>query len=210
MSGFIGLAGSIVGGELNRLLFGSARFIGDIRPTITIEETHRDELRLTNHPVEQGAAITDHSFKEPPQVEMRIGWSDTGILNGPGYSKAMYNRLVALQNSRIPITVSTGKRLYQNMLITGISTETREGLENSAIVVARMRQIIIAQLTLTTVPPKEQQALPATSAPQTPNGTQQPVPVTAPPASILTRITSALTPAQQSATASANSAAGMQ
>ena len=41
------------------------RSIGGIIPDVTIEEVHTDEIELTQHPVQQGAAITDHKFKKP-------------------------------------------------------------------------------------------------------------------------------------------------
>lgn len=43
----------------------------------TLEEVHNDELEITDHPVEQGAAITDHAFKRPAEVVIRCGWSNS-------------------------------------------------------------------------------------------------------------------------------------
>lgn len=54
-------------------------------PDATIEESHNDELELTDHPVEQGATITDHAFKRPAELIVTAGWSDSpnnsGLLN---------------------------------------------------------------------------------------------------------------------------------
>ena len=38
------------------------RNIGGIFPDVTTEEIHRDELQITQHPVETGAPVTDHCF----------------------------------------------------------------------------------------------------------------------------------------------------
>ncbi len=43
----------------------------------TVEEVHDDELTLTRHPIEQGASITDHAYKEPSEVIVRCGWSNS-------------------------------------------------------------------------------------------------------------------------------------
>lgn len=177
----------IAGGVLNSLLFGVDRAIADVEPDVVIEELHHDDLQITHHPVERGAAITDHSFKLPSVCEMRIGFSDSGFLKLPHYAKRMYHRLLELQASRQLITVSTGKRLYVNMLISGISTESGIGTENSALIVVRLQQLLIAVTTTTAVPAKEVQAAPATSAPTQSTGTQQAAPVTSPPQSLLSR-----------------------
>lgn len=50
-------------------------------PQATIEEVHHDELEITDHPVEQQAAITDHAFKRPAEVIITYGWSDSPTSN---------------------------------------------------------------------------------------------------------------------------------
>lgn len=54
----------------------------DIVAQATIEETHQDDLEVTEHPVEQGAAIVDHAFKRPAEVIIKMGWSNSP--SGPG------------------------------------------------------------------------------------------------------------------------------
>lgn len=44
---------------------------------ITVEERHTDELQITEHPVESGAMITDHTFKRPAEVVVRCAWSNS-------------------------------------------------------------------------------------------------------------------------------------
>lgn len=53
------------------------RSIGDIVANITVEERHTDELQITTHPVESGAPITDHAFKRPAELTLRLGWSNS-------------------------------------------------------------------------------------------------------------------------------------
>lgn len=58
----------------------------DILAQATIEERHTDDLEVTEHPVEQGAMISDHAYKRPAEVVLRLGWSNSppargGILN---------------------------------------------------------------------------------------------------------------------------------
>ena len=57
-------------------------YLEDIVAQATIEERHKDELEVTEHPVEQGAAIADHAFKRPAEVILHLGWSNSPSVDG--------------------------------------------------------------------------------------------------------------------------------
>lgn len=59
------------------LLIPQSSVIGGITVDTTIEEQYDDSLEVTEHPVEVGAQITDHSFKRPMELVLRCGWSDS-------------------------------------------------------------------------------------------------------------------------------------
>lgn len=59
------------------VLFRNPRSIDYIIPNVAIEEIHRDRLTITSHPVEMGVAISDHAYKEPVELIMRCGWSNS-------------------------------------------------------------------------------------------------------------------------------------
>ena len=42
---------------------------------VQILESHKDDLTITDHPVEQGATITDHAYQMPAMLSLRLGWS---------------------------------------------------------------------------------------------------------------------------------------
>lgn len=75
--------------DLYALISSPVRVIGTIIPDVVVEEHHRDQLVITDHPVERGAAISDHAFKLPVEVEIRCGFSNSsaGI---EGYVQAVY------------------------------------------------------------------------------------------------------------------------
>ena len=52
---------------------GSKRNIGGVIPDVVIQEVHDDAVTITQHPVEYGAAVSDHAYREPSQVMMTIG-----------------------------------------------------------------------------------------------------------------------------------------
>ncbi len=51
--------------------------IGGIQVDTTMEEHYEDTLEITEHPVEAGANISDHSYKRPMELVLRCGWSDS-------------------------------------------------------------------------------------------------------------------------------------
>lgn len=137
------------------LIFSPTRLIGFIIPDVVVEEVHRDQLVITDHPVEQGAAISDHAFKMPSEIEMRCGWSNS-TAGTTGYVQAVYQELLALQQMRQPFSVFTGKRSYSNMLIRSLEVVTDEHSENALMVTVGLREIIIVSTTTTSAPKSQQ------------------------------------------------------
>lgn len=149
---------------LETVLLKSGRSLAGIIPNVVLEESHTDELTITNHPVEQGAAITDHAFKNPAQVTVHYGFSQSGVnvlsLSGGGDPKSIYDLLLQIQASRVPFDLVTGKRSYQNMLIASLSVTTDHESENALLVTAAMREILIVETSTVTLAPKDAQAEP--------------------------------------------------
>lgn len=153
----------------------SRRSFGGFTAMVTVDEGHTDTLTITEHPVEQGAAITDHAFKNAAELTLNVGWSDSGENNDVGVAE-IYAQLLELQASREPFDVTTGKRNYKDMLIASLVTFTDEKTENALMVQVGLRQVIIVQTQTVTVPPREVQAEPQKTAETTNTGTKQAVP----------------------------------
>lgn len=133
------------------------RSIGGLIMDVTIEETHTDELEITEHPVEQGAAVTDHAYLKPCTVTIRAGVSDSGGQSaGERRSVEAYEALLKLQGSREPFDLVTGKRVYANMLIRSLTSTTEEGSENALIFTAELRQVLLANVATVAVPRSRQ------------------------------------------------------
>jgi len=159
-------------------------------PHATIEELHRDDLEITEHPVELGAPIADHAFVRPSEVIIRCSWSNSppgspGLLgaavgvagvfapvvaagvaiaqtipaaqsmlsgNAPQQARDTYDKLLALQASRVPFDVYTGKRVYRNMLFRSLGCTTDRETENVLSITAVCKQVIIVRTTTVQVP----------------------------------------------------------
>ena len=53
------------------------RSIGTFAAQVTLEESHSDQLEISDHPVQQGASITDHAYKRPAELTIKCGWSNS-------------------------------------------------------------------------------------------------------------------------------------
>lgn len=175
------------------LLIGGNRSIMGMFADVVVKESHKDEIMMTEHPTEYGSPISDHYYKVPEEVTMEMGWSESaGKLNsllggsfiGMSLSlRGIYQGLLALQGKRL--TISTGKRLYTNMLIKSISCETDVTSENALMVKMTFKKNIVAKVKTTEVLASNQKNPEVTSGVQN-EGTKQAQPASP---SVLSQIT---------------------
>ncbi len=177
--------------DSNRKITGSSGVT--VIPDLAIRERHSDRLGITAHPIQTGAAITDHAFVMQPEFTLEFGWSNSSIAGiiqdftgtsftdvltgdlGEGYVKQVYAKIVALQQSRQLCTVVTGKRQYKNVLIESVDTYTDVGTAYSMIVSMNCKalQLVSVATTSTTSVSQSTQANPASTSPEQGNGTKQ-------------------------------------
>lgn len=131
------------------------RSIGPFNATVTLEEIASDDLEITQHPVQQGATITDHAYLKPATVSIKIMFNAADAPLAETYAK-----LRQLQANREPFDVVTGKRAYKNMLFKSLGQTNDAQTENVLSISAELQEIFIVQVETTTVPPRKQQANP--------------------------------------------------
>lgn len=149
------------------LLRGNQRTIANIRVNTTISENTNDTLTITKQPVQQGASIVDHAYKEPTTLSMSILLSDNLNLTSflPDLSK-IYTQMLNLQSSRVPFDIITPKRVYKNMLMATLSVTTDKATENILSINASFQEVIIVNISTTTVPRTSQALSAATEGTQ--------------------------------------------
>lgn len=153
---------------LSVLFSQRSRRIGIIIPDVVITEKHSDSLEITDHPVEVPTSssggssgdgvgyIADHAFRRPSELVMETGFSGGGSVldfadtSGLGLTlgkspKEIYEELLALQRSRKPFDVVTGKRMYTNMLIRVLDVTTDKASENVLMATLTLRELITTQ-----------------------------------------------------------------
>jgi len=144
------------------------RALNGIQADAVIEEEHEDELVVTEHPVEQGATISDHAYKMPARLTLTYGWSMGSPQNigaNTTFLKDVYNKFLTLQNARTLFAVYTGKRTYQNMILQSIRVDTTKETENSILIRATCREILLATTQTITVPNANNMVNPQNNAP---------------------------------------------
>ena len=149
------------------------RSLGGLYPDVVIEETHEDSLEITEHPVEQGAAVSDHAYLKPVVVTIRGGVSDAKDSGGDRPSLEFYEKLRDLQARREPFDIITGKRAYKNMLLESLSVTSDADTELSLIFTAQCREVIIVSAQAASVPPRSRHAYPGKTGGISERGSQQ-------------------------------------
>ncbi len=133
-------------------LFGTRRKIGNITVNVVITENTNDTLTITKQPVQQGASITDHAYKEPTVFSTSILFRD----NLAKSLSKVYQDLLDLQSSRVPFDIVTPKRIYRNMLIATLAQTTDKNTENCLSINASFQEVILVKVSTTQVPRSKQ------------------------------------------------------
>lgn len=123
-------------------------------------------LEITQHPVESGSAISDHSYMKPREISMTILMSDVHESLVAGQFEDSWSRsasawkiLEKIQSERLTVSVLTRVGLYQNMLIQSLTANDTDiqlfGLRADVTLVelpvARVRTVEISAADQTTV-----------------------------------------------------------
>lgn len=108
------------------LLFGrkyAKTQVGAIALDATLSEDHQYSARVTNFPVENGLIVSDHIINDPIKLTVVGLVSDTplNILLGSNRSVDAFNRLIQIFQKKEIITVITGVKVYQNMVLTALN-----------------------------------------------------------------------------------------
>lgn len=146
---------------------------GVIFPDVVLEERHDDDSVISENPLEIGTVMTDNAFDTPQELELLYLWAAASKqANGdPNFLQTMYQRFLDLKQAKIVVNVVTGKRVYPQMLIKGISEITDLDHENVLMLRIVLRQPIFTYTQTVTISPAAQQALPQKTAPTINGGT---------------------------------------
>ena len=146
------------------LLIRTNRQIGDITLDAVIKETTISKVRTTRNPVELGADMNDHAIIEPKEYIIEAVVTDSplffvgsgDLITSSGFfgstslenktrSQAAFEALEKLQEKREPITIQTGLRQYENMLLSDIQVSQDKDTSKSIFFTAKLTEIIFTR-----------------------------------------------------------------
>lgn len=106
---------------------------------------HNNSLTITQHPVETGATITDHSFVNPKRFSFSVGMTDVvgGLQGSQSRSVNAYNKLVEMQNSREPLPLVSKYGVFNNILIADVSANDNFQTKLSGRFTITLQEVIL-------------------------------------------------------------------
>jgi hypothetical protein len=122
------------------------RSIGALIPDVVIEEVGDDVMQITKHPVQTGATISDHAFRMPSTLLMKIGFADYKHQQ-VGFTRQALWDLLAAMGSRQLLTIVTGKRVYQSMLYSHLHVTTDATTEYVLNAVVAFEEVLLTPVT---------------------------------------------------------------
>jgi len=148
------------------LLIRTNRDIGGIVLDAVISETTTSNVRITRNPVELGADINDHSIIEPKEYSLEAVVSDSplfglgalsqigSLVTSSGFfgsssedsrtrSQAAFDSLIAIQEASEPISIQTGLKQYNNMLISNITVTQDKDKSRAIFFTAKLTEVIL-------------------------------------------------------------------
>lgn len=141
----------------------------------SVSETHTFGAQVTDYPVEKGAAVSDNIRATPVTLRVEAFISDFPLLNdGRGQassggvqgsqrpsartetSKQILQKLRALQEQGVILTVDTGLKKYENMALVSIDVPRDKSLKNGLRVNLSLKEIRIVETQMVNIQkPKE-------------------------------------------------------
>lgn len=151
--------------------------IDTIEVDATISEKPTRKMEITEHPVEDGSDLADHSRVVPEIVvivgsisDIDLGGTRTGLSRRqPGWADLQRAALEDLQDSHVVFDVQTSRKVYRDMMLSELTWESNAKTGGELSFTATCKSVVLVTnqgLVLTRPPP------PATTT-QQPNGTEQ-------------------------------------
>jgi len=143
-----------------QLIFRKGNFIEEIELDVIVSESAQTNSTITSNPVENGADVNDHIIIEPMTFAISGIVSDTKVTPFGGLiaveqiasanaftklstpSKEAWEELLELQADRVPFTLLTNLKAYDNVVIENLAEAQDKETSNSLHFTANLREII--------------------------------------------------------------------
>lgn len=99
-----------------------------------IKATVRQEAKLMEHPLEDGATVADHKVIQPVSI-------DLSVVTQGGTAKSVYDELVKLFKSADLLTVMTKVGVYDSMVIEAMPHDETPDMMDEITIAVRLKEV---------------------------------------------------------------------
>lgn len=119
-----------------------------------ISMSNEGSATVTDYPVEQGAAATDHVQPLPEEVRITVGVTDNPLTGAatPGASAQAYDTLDQLRRKPQLVQVITSRRSLADVILTQMSAPYNDRTGNAILIDLSFKQVIVTQTTTAAIP----------------------------------------------------------
>jgi hypothetical protein len=111
------------------------RDIGGVFVDVVVSEEVTASMEIPQHPVENGAKISDHAYRVPIEIQLTCAASGDPI--------ATYRALFEIMKAAQPFDIMTGFDLFENMLIESLTPSRDCGTGAILQFDAHLKEVII-------------------------------------------------------------------
>lgn len=119
-----------------------------------ISMNNEGSATITDYPVEQGAAATDHAQPNPEELRITVGVTDTPLTGAarPGASAQAYDTLDQLRRGPRLVQVITSRRSLADLVLSQVSAPYNDRSGRAILIDLNFKQVIVTQTTTAAIP----------------------------------------------------------
>ena len=119
-----------------------------------ISMNNEGSATITDYPVEQGAAATDHAQPNPEELRITVGVTDTPLTGAaqPGASAQAYDTLDQLRRRPQLVRVITSRRSLSNLVLSQVSAPYNDRSGRAILIDLSFKRVIVTQTTTAAIP----------------------------------------------------------
>lgn len=102
--------------------------------------------KTMDHPLENGATITDHRIIEPVNIELAL------VLNDENF-RSTYRNIFTLFHSAQLLTIQTKTDTFANMLIESMPHDETPEMQTAVAMVLKLKEVILVKTQFQALPP---------------------------------------------------------
>lgn len=164
---------------ISQLIYKKGNFINEIELDVIISESAQTSSIITSNPIENGADVNDHIIINPMTFNISGIVSDTKLslistiaefTKESSPSVEAWEELLELQANKIPFTLVTNLKAYDNVVLENLAETQDKNTSNSLHFTANLKEIIFVGSQVLTAEQFNEQGVADQTTPTTEGG----------------------------------------